>query len=237
MTSQDNETLVEHLEALRKMLIKCLLSLAIGLLPVFLVTPYVMDLLIRVMMRDNAVTLNFFSPMEVFILQIKMAVVLDILLCFPYLAKQVWLFVLPALYEHERRFIKSIVLVSSVLFIFGVLFCLFFILPLVIRFGMSFVTDNIQPVFGIANIVSLALWLSLVFGIMFQFPLVTYALIRADIVSYEVIKNKRAYVFVGILILSGLLTPPDIVSQLMLTLPTYGLFELGLFFAKKQKKD
>lgn len=237
MTGQDNETLVEHLEALRKMLIKCLLSLAIGLLPVFFVTPYVMDALIRVMMGDNAVTLNFFSPMEVFILQIKMAVVLDILLCFPYLAKQVWLFVLPALYEHERRFIKSIVVTSSCLFIIGVLFCLFFILPMVIRFGMSFVTDNIQPVFGIANIVSLALWLSVVFGVMFQFPLITYALIHADLVTYEAVRNKRTYVFVGILILSGLLTPPDIVSQLMLTLPTYGLFELGLFFAKKQKKD
>ncbi len=234
MTSQDNETLVEHLEALRKMLIKCLLSLAIGLLPVFFVTPYVMDALIRVMMGDNAVTLNFFSPMEVFILQIKMAVVLDILLCFPYLAKQVWLFVLPALYEHERRFIKSIVVTSSCLFIIGVLFCLFFILPMVIRFGMSFVTDNIQPVFGIANIVSLALWLSVVFGVMFQFPLITYALIHADLVTYEAVRRKRTYVFVGILILSGLLTPPDIVSQLMLTLPTYGLFELGLFFAKKR---
>ena len=237
MVDQDNETLVEHLEALREMLIKCLLSLAIGLLPVFFVTPYVMDLLIRVMMRDNAVTLNFFSPMEVFILQIKMAVVLDILLCFPYIAKQVWLFILPALYEHERQFIKSIVVTSSCLFIFGVLFCLFFILPLVIRFGMSFVTDNIQPVFGIGNIVSLALWLSVVFGVMFQFPLITYALVRAGLVAYETVRSKRTYVFVGILILSGLLTPPDIISQLMLTLPTYGLFEFGLFFAKKQKKD
>ena len=236
MAEAKEQTLIEHLEELRAVLIKCLLALACGLVPMFLLAPYVMDALINVMMGKNEIQLNFFSPMEVFILQIKMALVLDILLCFPYMAKQIWNFILPALYENERIFIKSIILASSGLFIIGVLFCLFFILPSLIRFGMSFVTENIQAMFGIGNVISLALWLSLVFGIMFQFPLITYALIRSDIVSYETIKSKRTYIFVGILILSGLLTPPDIVSQLMLTLPTYGLFEIGLFCGKKQRK-
>ena len=234
MTDDKEETLIEHLETLRSVLIKCLLSLAIGLLPMFFIAPYVIDALISVMMGKQEIQLNFFSPMEVFILQIKMALVLDILICFPYIAKQVWSFVVPALYDNERNFIKSIVLTSSALFIIGVLFCLFFILPLVIRFGMSCVTDNIQAMFGIGNVISLALWLAIVFGVMFQFPLVTYALIRSELITYETIKSKRAYVFVGILILSGLLTPPDIVSQLMLTIPTYGLFEIGLFFGRKK---
>jgi len=218
-------------------LIKSLSALAIGLVPMFFISPYVMDMLIKVMMGDNDVQLNFFSPMEVFILQIKMALLLDVLICFPYVAKQVWSFVMPALYDNERKFISSIILSSSVLFIIGVLFCLFFILPLVIRFGMSFVTDNIQAVFGIGNVVSLALWLSLVFGVMFQFPLITYALIRSEMVTYETIKSKRSYIFVGILILSALLTPPDVVSQLLLTIPTYSLFEIGLFFGRPSRKD
>lgn len=236
MPQEKEETLIEHLEALRSMLIKCLSALGLGLLPIFFITPYAMDLLIKIMMGGNQISLNFFSPMEVFILQIKMALLLDVLVCFPYMARQVWAFILPALYDNERQFIKSIVLVSSCLFVIGALFCLFFILPLVIRFGMSFATDEIRPMFGIGNVISIALWLSLVFGVMFQFPLVTYALIRSDIVSHETMKQKRAYVFVGILILSGLLTPPDIVSQLMLTLPTYGLFEIGLFLGIKAKK-
>ncbi|MBQ7659374.1 MAG: twin-arginine translocase subunit TatC [Alphaproteobacteria bacterium] len=235
MVNKKEETLVEHLEALRWVLIKCLLALAIGLVPIFFVTPYVMDLLIKVMMAGGEVTLNFFSPMEVFIIELKTALVLDILVCFPYMARQIWRFVAPALYQNEQNFIKSIVLTSSALFIIGVLFCLFFILPLVIRFGLSFVTDSIQPVFGIGNIVSLALWLSLVFGVMFQFPLIAYALIRSDLVSIDAMKSKRTYVFIGILIISGLLTPPDIISQLMLTIPTYGLFEIGLFFGKRKK--
>ncbi len=234
MTENTKVTLIEHLEALRSMLIRCLSVLAIGLLPMFFLAPFVLDALINIIMQNSEAKLNFFSPMEVFILQIKIALILDILICFPYLAKKVWDFVLPALYDNERNFIKSIVLASSTLFITGVLFCLFFILPMVIRFGMSFVNDNIQAMLGIGNIISLTLWLSILFGVMFQFPLVTYALIHSEIVSYEKIKNKRSYVFVGILIISGLLTPPDIISQLMLTIPTYILFEIGLFFGKSK---
>lgn len=230
-----DESLIAHLEALRSMLLKSILALCIGLIPVFLLTPYFMDALIKIMIRDNDVVLNYFSPMEVFILQIKTAVVLDILVCFPYIARQVWNFVLPGLYDNERRFIKSIVFTSSVLFIIGVLFCLFFILPMLINFGISFATDNIKAVFGISNIVTLALWLSVVFGLMFQFPLITYSLIRADIVSYETVKDKRPYIFVGILIIAALLTPPDVVSQLMLATPTYLLFEAGLYFSRRIK--
>lgn len=227
------ENIIEHLEALRWMLIRCLSALAIGFIPVFLITPYVIDLLIKIMLAENALILNFFAPMEVFVLQLKTALVLDILICFPYIAREIWRFVAPALYQNEQNFVKSVVLSSSALFIIGVLFCLFFILPLIVRFGLNFATDNIRPLFGIGNIISLALWLSLVFGLMFQFPLITSALIRSNIVSYQSIKQKRAYVLIGILIISGLLTPPDIISQLMLTLPTYGLFELTLFFSKK----
>lgn len=227
--------IIEHLESLRSVLIKSLVALAIGIVPMYFVAPYIMNALISVMMQGSALKLNFFSPLEVFILQIKTALLSDILICFPYIVKQVWMFVLPALYDNERKFIKSMVLSSSCLFIIGVLFCLFFILPLVMRFGISFATDNIKALLGIENVLSLAMWLSLVFGIMFQFPLVTYTLIRSHIISYENMKKKRVYVFVGILIMSGLLTPPDIISQLMLSIPTYALFEAGLFCGKHKK--
>ena len=235
MQEQD-ESLILHLEALRTMLIKCFVALGVGLLPMFLAAPYGMNGLIKIIIGNNNVSLNYFSPMEVFILQIKIAVVLDLLICFPYIARQIWKFLLPALYDNERRFIKSIVFASSGLFIIGVLFCIFFILPLIINFGISFATPDIKAVFGISNIIGLTLMLSVIFGLMFQFPLITYSLIRAGIASYEGIKNKRPYIFVAILIIAGILTPPDIVSQLMLTIPTYLLFEAGLFAARKYKR-
>lgn len=230
---EQNESLISHLEALRSMLIKCFVALGLGLVPLFLAAPYVMRGLISLMLADHKIALNYFSPMEVFILQIKIAVVLDLLVCFPYIARQIWKFVLPALYDNERKFIKSIVLSSSALFIAGVLFCVFFILPMIINFGISFSSEDIQAVFGISNIISLALWLGVVFGLMFQFPLITYALIRSGFASYKGVKNKRPYIFTGILIIAALLTPPDIISQLMLTIPTYLLFEAGLYCAKK----
>lgn len=234
MEDQD-ESLITHLEALRSMLIRCFVALGIGLVPLFFVAPYVINLLIKVLIGENDVSFNYFSPMEVFILQIKVAVVLDFLCCFPYIARQLWQFVLPALYDNERKFIKSMVFISSALFIIGVLFCVFFILPLIISFGISFSTPDIKAMFGISNVISLSLWLGVVFGLMFQFPVVTYSLIRSEMVSYQMVKSKRSYVFVAILIIAGILTPPDIVSQLMLTIPTYLLFELGLWMARHLK--
>lgn len=233
MPEDQDESLILHLTALRSTLIKCFVALGIGLIPMFFVAPFCMNWLTKIMIGNNDVSLNFFSPAEVFILQIKIAVVLDLLICFPYIARQIWNFILPALYDNEKKFIKSIVLTSSTLFITGVLFCIYFILPLLINFGISFSTDNIKAVFGISNIISLALWLSVVFGLMFQFPLITYSLIRSGITSYEAVKSKRPYILVGILIIAALLTPPDVISQLMLATPTYMLFEIGLYCSRK----
>ncbi|MBO7332771.1 MAG: twin-arginine translocase subunit TatC [Alphaproteobacteria bacterium] len=234
MTDKE-ESLVAHLEALRSVLIKCFLALGIGFLPCFFLAPSFLNALMKVMAGKTDISFNYFSPMEVFILQIKIAVFLDIIICFPYMARKVWAFVLPALYENERKFIRSVILSSVSLFCIGVLFCVFLILPLIIRFGLSFSSAEIKPVFGLGNVISLSLWLSVVFGVMFQFPLITQGLIKSGLVSYETVKNKRPYIFTGILILSAILTPPDIVSQLMLTIPTYGLFELGLFLSKPKK--
>ena len=237
MAGDKDGNLVAHLEALRSMLIRCLTAIAVGLLPMILIAPYFLDWLIKTIIADSPVTLNFFSPAEVFILQIKLAVVLDLAVCFPYIAKQVWNFVLPALYDNERRFIRSIVLVSSLLFCTGVVFCIFLILPLIIKFGVSFSSEDLKAVFGISNVIGLSLWLAVAFGIMFQFPLVTYSLIRSGIASYEAVKSKRRYIFIAILVVAAFLTPPDIVSQLLLALPTYGLFEGGLYFARRIKPN
>ncbi len=233
---KDGENLIEHLEALRQMLLKCLIALCI-ILPVSLfIAPEFLNWLINVIIKDSNVTFNFFSPAEVFMIQIKTAMVLDVIICFPYIAKKIWDFILPALYEHEKKLIKSVILSSSLLFILGVAFCIFAILPLVIKFGLSFSSDNIHPIFGISNIINLTLWMSIAFGVMFQMPLITIALIKSGIISYESISDKRPYIIVIILILAAIFTPPDVVSQLMLGIPTYLLFEAGLLFARKYKK-
>ncbi len=234
MAEDKDESLIQHLEALRGMLIRCFAAIGLGLVPMFFAAPYCIDGLIKVMIGEENIALNYFAPMEVFVLQIKTAVVLDLLVCFPYIARQVWKFVLPALYDNERRFVRSVVLSSTLLFVVGALFCVFFILPLIIKFGVSFASADMQAMFGVTNVIGLALWLAVVFGVMFQFPLVTYSLIRSGIVSYGAVKAKRPYILVGILIVAALLTPPDVVSQIMLATPTYLLFEAGLWAARNK---
>lgn len=233
-----DESIISHIEAFREMLIKCISCLGIFIIPILFVAPKCLNLLIKLLIRDNNIALNYFSPVEVFLLQIKLALVIDVILCFPYIARQVWKFFAPALYDHEKKFIKSIVFTSSTLFILGALFCLFVILPLIINFGMSFATQNIKAVLGISHVINLSLWLTLAFGLMFQLPLITYSLIKSGFVEYKTFENMRPYVIVTILIIAGILTPPDILSQVLLFTPTYLLFELGLLFAKaKTKKE
>ena len=236
MEPNPESTLVSHLEALRRALLRSLVALAIGIVPLFLTSPYVLEWFCTQVTLQSGITLHYFSPMEVFLLQVKIAALLDCVVFSPYIAWNIWQFVLPALYDREKRFIRSIASLTSLLFIAGVAFCLIVCFPLVVQFGMSFATEAMMPVFGISNLVSLALWLSLAFGCMFQFPLVTYALIRGGIVRYETVCDKRPYVVVAILLLAALLTPPDIVSHIILGLPTYLLFEAGLLAARRFKK-
>lgn len=229
------ESLISHIEALRNTLIKCLAAVGILLPFMFYFSPKVLQYLIKILVSDNKLTLNYFAPMEVFIIQIKLALLMAVIVAFPYIIRQLWEFILPALYEHERKFIRNSVFLSSLLFICGVVFCLFMILPLIIRFGMSFAGDNIQAMFGISNIINLALWLCFTFGLMFQVPLIVHLLIKWGILSYETVSSKRPYVVVILLVLAALLTPPDIISQILLFTPTYLLFELGLVFSKGVK--
>ncbi len=237
MCEENNESLISHLEALRQTLLKCIISLCVVFPFVFFAAPAVLNWVIDIILNGTGIKLNYFSPMEVFIVQIKTAFILDLVVCFPYIAKKIWDFILPALYDNEKKFIKSLVTISSLLFISGVLFCLFIMLPFVIKFGLSFSGENINAMFNISNIVNLALIMSLSFGVMFQMPLVTHALIKSGLVSYETISDKRPYVIVIILIIAGILTPPDVISQITLGLPTYLLFELGLLCSKKNKNS
>lgn len=234
MSDKDKEeSLISHLEALRSTLIKCFISVGILLPIMFYFSPKILQYFIKILISDNKITLNYFAPMEVFILQIKLALLMAVIVAFPYIIKQLWNFILPALYEHERKFIVNSVLLSSLLFVGGVCFCLFFILPLIINFGMSYSGQNINAVFGVSNVINLALWLCFTFGLMFQVPLITNMLIKWNILSYETVSSKRPYVVTVLLTAAALLTPPDIISQILLFTPTYLLFELGLLFSKK----
>ncbi len=235
MTESKNESLIAHLEALRETLLKCIISLCVGIPFTLYLAPHVLNWLTKTIAGSSNMTFNFFSPMEVFLIQLKTALVLDVIVCFPYMAKKIWDFLLPALYEHEQKFIKNVVFASTILFAAGAAFCVLVIMPMVVKFGLSFASTNINPMFGLSNIINLTLAMAIAFGVMFQTPLVTIALVKSGIITYESLCNLRPYIIVIILILAAIFTPPDVVSQLMLGIPTYLLFELGLLIAKINK--
>ena len=233
---EKEENFLTHLEAFREALVKSIISLCIALPLGLIAAPRALDFLTKYLIGKNKFQFNFFSPTEVFIIQIKMALLNAFVIAFPYIARKLWEFILPALYDNEKKFIQSTIILSMSLFVLGNVFCFFAILPLIINFGLSFTTANINPVFSISTIINLVLGLCVVFGLMFQIPLVIHSLIKWDIISYDSVQDKRPFVVVILLIISGILTPPDIVSQVMLFIPTYLLFECGLISSKKYRK-
>lgn len=237
MVDNKDESLISHLEALRETLLKCLISLCIVIPFTLWLSPYALNFLVKVIAGSDKVSFNFFSPMEVFMLQLKAALLLDVIVCFPYMAKKIWDFILPALYDNEKKFIKTVAFASTFLFLLGACFCIFVIMPIVVKFGLSFAGENITPVFGLSNIINLTLVMAASFGAMFQMPLITIALVKSGVISYESLSDKRPYVIVIILILAAIFTPPDVISQLMLGTPTYLLFEAGLLLARKYKNQ
>lgn len=230
MNDSEN-TLIAHLDALRRTLIRCVAVTAILYPAGYLISPHVINLLVQWCFPESVGKLHYFAPMEVFWVQLKLALILALALAYPWNALQLWHFLLPALYDGERRALGWWIVFSSVLFFGGVAFCTGVILPMLMNFSGGFATPELQPILGLANFLNLAGWLMLAFGVMFQAPIVVLSAVRFGVISTESLKKKRPYIMTAILILAAILTPPDIVSQVMLAVPTWLLFELGLWLA------
>ena len=228
-----DSSLLSHLEALRRTLIRIFAAVALLYVPAYLAAPRIIDMLVARSFPDGAAQLHYFAPMEVFVIQLKLALVAAIAASYPWSVLQAWTFLAPALYPGERRMLGWWIVFSSLLFFAGVAFCAVLVLPLIIRFSMSFATAGVQPMLGIAAFLGLAGWLSLSFGIVFQAPLAVMLAVRFRIVRAATLAKFRPYVYTLILVAAALLTPPDIVSQLMLAVPTAVLFEIGLLLARR----
>jgi sec-independent protein translocase protein TatC len=236
MSELEEEKLTYHLSELRKTILSVIICLIV-LFPLgYFLAPYCIDWLIKWSFFNTDYSLNFFTPMEVFLVNLKIGFILAFIVGFPFIIYKIWKFLLPALYEKEKKFLKTAVVCSTFLFCLGAAMCVFFVLPLIIKFSMSFSTEQIKPMLGISNFLGLSGWLMLAFGLMFQFPIAIYFSVKFDIVSIENLRNKRPYIIVILLLFAAFLTPPDVISQLLLFVPTYLLFELGLFFASFSNK-
>ena len=226
--------ITEHLIELRSHLIKiCVAVLVIFLALVgfsrelydFLSDPLVAELPSNATMIATDITSNFMAP-------IRLTLFVAAFVAMPYILYQIWSFVAPGLYKKEKRVAIPVLLSSIVLFYTGVAFAYFIVLKGVLKFFITFAPHNVLPMTDIASYLSFSMKLFMVFGLTFEIPVVTLLLILAGIVSTDTLADKRRYIIVGCFAVSAIVTPPDGVSMLMLAIPMWLLFELGLGLAR-----
>ncbi|MCL2673211.1 MAG: twin-arginine translocase subunit TatC [Alphaproteobacteria bacterium] len=231
-----DESFIAHLGALRQVFIRCFAAVAILFAPAYLLTPFAIEWLISWSLPETLGSLYFFSPLEAFVARLRLAFVLALIFAFPYVLRQIWTFLLPALYENERRAFKGWIIASTALFAAGMAFCLLVIVPILMEFSLSFASDSLQPAIRLSEFLGLVGGLALAFGVVFQFPLAVMLAVRFGLVRVATLKDKRPYIIVLILIVATLVTPPDVASQLLMALPTWLLFEISLLFAARMEK-
>lgn len=167
-----------------------------------------------------------------FLIPLKLALVGAFFVSIPYILYQVWAFVAPGLYRHERRLIWPLLASSVALFYLGMAFAYFVVFPLVFRFFAGVTPEGVSMMTDIGEYLSFVLTLFFAFGASFEVPIATILLIRSGVVSRRDLAAKRPYVIVAAFTLGMLLTPPDVISQVLLAVPIWLLFELGLIFSR-----
>jgi len=172
------------------------------------------------------------SVISPFLVPLKITLMAAFLLALPVVLYQVWAFVAPGLYSHEKRLVMPLVVSSTVLFFIGVAFCYFFVFGQVFKFIQSFAPKSITAAPDIEAYLSFVLTMFIAFGAAFEVPIVVIVLARLGIVSLEKLKGFRSYFIVLAFIVAAVITPPDIVSQLALAIPMVLLYEVGLWAAQ-----
>ncbi len=238
MSDNGQETFLSHLFELRDRLVRSLVALALVFLPTFFYASELYDLLAKPMMRTlpegakmiaTGVITPFFIPM-------KIALMVAFLIALPYLLYQAWAFVAPGLYAHEKKLVLPLVVSSTILFFLGMAFCYFFVFGTVFAFIAQFAPKSITVAPDIEAYFNFVLGMFIAFGVTFEVPVVVVVLVLTGIISVDKLKEIRSFVIVGAFVVAAIVTPPDVVSQLMLAIPLCVLYEVGIFVARFVEK-
>jgi len=244
MREDEKAPFTEHLEELRKRLIYCIIAVVVGFILTYAFKKQLFDILmgpLTPLLEESGGHMQTLSLPEAFFTYLKVSLLAGIMIAAPVIFYQFWMFVAPGLYTNERRLLMPIVLLSSFFFVGGALFGYFVVFPFAFKFFLSFSTDIIQTVPTMKDYLSFSSKLLLAFGIVFELPLVLTAMARLGIVTVPFLKKNRKYAIVLFFIGAAILTPPDVVSQVMMALPLMLLYEISIIgaklFGKKKKVD
>jgi sec-independent protein translocase protein TatC len=180
--------------------------------------------------------LIFTNLPEMFLTYLKTAVICGIMLTAPVLFHQLWMFTAPGLYQHEKKYAIPFVVFSTILFVGGALFGYFIVFPFGFKFFLGFANEYIQALPSVKQYFSFAIKLLFAFGIVFELPVVAFFLSKMGIVTPEFLKKKRKYALLMTFVMAAILTPPDVITQLMMAGPLIILYEIGILVARMARK-
>ena len=231
---ENQETFLSHLIELRDRLLRCLIAVGIAFIPAAFYSAEFYDLLARPVIAalptgSRMIATGVITP---FLIPMKIAAMAAFLAVLPYVLFQVWAFVAPGLYAHEKRLVLPLIVSSTVLFAVGMAFCYFFVFGAVFEFINNFAPKSISVAPDIEAYFNFVLGMFLAFGIAFEIPVIVVVLAITGIVKIEQLREWRGYVIVGNFVVAAVVTPPDVVSQLALAIPMCILYEIGIVFAQ-----
>ena len=230
----EDAPVLSHLDELRRRLVISAIAIGCGFVLCYVFKQHLFHLLVSPLMKvmKSGETMVYTSLPEAFFTYIKVSLLAGIMLASPVIFYQFWMFVGPGLYPTERRAVLPIVILSSFFFIAGALFGYFVVFPLGFEFFLSFATENIRPLPSMKEYFSFSSKLLLAFGFAFELPLVLTGLARLGIVTPVFLKKNRKYAILIFFAGAAIMTPPDVVSQVMMGVPLMFLYELSIFGAK-----
>lgn len=233
MTDQE-QPLIAHLIELRNRLLRAVILVLVFFLSLFyfandLYLILVEPLSVLMPIDGGMIATGVASP---FLVPFKMTFVLSVLLAVPFILHQIWAFISPGLYQHEKKFAIPLLFSSIVLFYSGIAFAYFVVLPLVFGFFTAVGPEGISFMPDISNILDFILKIFFAFGIAFEIPIATFLMVLSGITTVQALSEKRPYVFLGCFVIGMLITPPDIISQTVLAVPMWMLFEVGVLASR-----
>jgi len=225
---------LEHLKEVRDRLIKAVIGVGVIFVCLLPFANELYSMLAAPLMNQmpEGAQMIAIDPMSPFLTPLKTALVLAIFIGVPILLYHAWAFIAPGLYKHEKRLAFPLVLSSTLLFYLGMAFAYFVVFPLVFAFLQGTAPDGVSVMPDINSYLGFVIKIFFAFGIAFEVPIATILIIKTGMTTADKLREKRPYVFVGAFVFGMLLTPPDILSQTLLAIPMWILFELGLIFSK-----
>jgi sec-independent protein translocase protein TatC len=237
------DTFISHLIELRDRLLRALIAVGVVFLFLFPFASELYDLLAYPMLRSlpegtRMIATGVVTP---FLIPVKVALMVAFSIALPYVLYQAWAFIAPGLYAHEKRLVIPLVAASTMLFFAGVAFCYFFVFGMVFDFIHSIAPKSIAVAPDIENYLNFALTMFLAFGVTFEVPIAVLILVRMGAVTIRQLRDIRPYFIVGAFVVAAIVTPPDVISQLLLAIPMCLLYEVGIIaavlFGKSRSAD